>query len=256
MGTWGTGIFSDDIACDVRDHYRELLEGGAEDDEATRLTVEKYRAYLDEPDGVALLALAVTQSRLGRLDTAIRDQALAALDRGGDLNVWAEENPKQLPRRRAALDKAHAQLTGPQPSRRRVRPPKRELAHLTAGDVLALTLARRLALLRVVRVRQHRLGESPVLEELDYEGAEVPPHETLNRLDPKTEDTIAWADFISGDTRLHAFVSSDRIDWEAAGFRKAGSISIRPGDQEAPLPGYGVSWSTLAANYRERYGSQ
>ena len=65
MGTWGTGLFADDLACDIRDHYRELIEDGIEDDAATRLTVEKYRAYLEEPDGVALLALAVTQARLG-----------------------------------------------------------------------------------------------------------------------------------------------------------------------------------------------
>ena len=68
MGVWGTDLFSDDVACDVRDHYRELLEDGVEDGAATRLTVEKFRAYLEESDGVALLAFAVTQSKLGRLD--------------------------------------------------------------------------------------------------------------------------------------------------------------------------------------------
>ena len=28
VGTWGTGLFADDEACDIRDHYRELLEDG------------------------------------------------------------------------------------------------------------------------------------------------------------------------------------------------------------------------------------
>jgi hypothetical protein len=59
---WGTGLFSDDVACDVRDHYRELLEDGVEDGAAILLTVERFRAYLEESDGVALLAFAVTQS--------------------------------------------------------------------------------------------------------------------------------------------------------------------------------------------------
>jgi len=57
---WGTGLFSDDEACDIRDHYRELLEDGVEDSVAMRLTLEKFEAYLEEPDGVALIAFAVT----------------------------------------------------------------------------------------------------------------------------------------------------------------------------------------------------
>jgi hypothetical protein len=51
---WGTGLFSDDSACDIRDHYRELLEDGIEDDAATRLIREEYRAYLEESEGIAL----------------------------------------------------------------------------------------------------------------------------------------------------------------------------------------------------------
>src|SRR3954469_1632298 len=94
MGTWGTGLFADDTACDIRDEYRELLEDGVEDGEATRLTIENFRAYFDETDGIAVLALAATQSSLGRLDDAIREQALAAIERGADLDAWEEENPK------------------------------------------------------------------------------------------------------------------------------------------------------------------
>ena len=125
MGTWGKDLFADDLACDVRDHYRQLLEDGVEDGAATRLTHEKFRAYLEEPEGIALVALAVTQSKIGRLEPDIRDRALAIIDAGADLEVWESENPKLLAKRRAVLDKARAQLTGPQPARRRLRPPKR-----------------------------------------------------------------------------------------------------------------------------------
>jgi hypothetical protein len=254
MGTWGTGLFMDDIACDVRDHYRALLEDQVEDDEATRLTIEKFRAYIDETDGVALLALAVTQSTLGRLDPDIQVQALAAVDRGGDLDTWEEENPRLLAKRRAVLEKARSQLTGPQPARKRLRRGKRALSGLAAGEVLAFSLPRRIALLRVVRVRQHRLGETPVLEELDFDGTEVPSRDVLDLLVAKTRDTIAWEDPLSPDRRLFAFVAADRIDWQAAGFQKAGTVSARAGDDEAPLPAQGVSWAALAQSYRERSG--
>jgi hypothetical protein len=43
MGVWDTAIFSNDIACDIRDHYRELIEDGFDDMEATRQTIEKFQ---------------------------------------------------------------------------------------------------------------------------------------------------------------------------------------------------------------------
>ena len=251
MGVWGTGLFSDDVACDVRDHYRELIEDGVEDAAATRQTVEKFGASLDESDGVALLALAVTQSKLGRLDPDVRDRALAALDRGADLEIWERDNPKLLPKRRAVLEKARAQLTGPQPPPRRLRPPKRISSGLAAGDVLALELPQRVTLVRVVRVRSHRRGETPVLEELDFDGAEVPSREALERLAPKTTDPVTLVDPLFPDTRFFAFVMQN-VDWEAAGFRKVETIGARAGDDEAPVPSAGISWNELASRYRRR----
>ncbi len=254
MGVWGTGLFSDDVACDVRDHYRELLEDGIEDSAATQQTVEKFRAYLDEPEGIALLALAVTQSTLGRLDSDIRDRALAVIDRGADLEVWERENPKQLAKRRGTLEKARAQLLGPQPPRRRLRAPKRISSGLAGGDVLALALPRRIVLLRVVRVRAHRLGETPILEELDFDGTEVPSPEVLERLGAKVTDPIALMHVLSQDTRIFAFVMQ-RVDWQDAGFQKVATISTRDGDEQAALPSSGISWTALAERYRGRFGA-
>jgi len=239
------------MARDVRDHYRELLEDGVEDSAATQLTVDRFRAYLEESDGVALLALAVTQSKLGRLDPDIRDRALAVLDRGADLELWERDNPKLLAKRRAMLEKARAQLTGQQPARRRLRPPRRISSGLAAGDVLALALPGRVTLLRVVRVRSHRLGETPVLEELDFEGAEVPSRNALEHVGPKLTDPVALVDPLSPDTRFFAFVMK-RIDWQRAGFQKVQTISARAGDDQARLPSAGISWDVLAERYRRR----
>jgi hypothetical protein len=245
MGVWGADLFSDDLACDIRDHYRELLEDGIDGGEATRRILDKFRAYFEESDGIALLALAVTQSKLGRLEAGIRDRAVAVLDRGADLEVWKRDNPKLLSKRREALEKARAQLTGPQPPRKNLRPPKRISSRLAAGDVLALELPRHVALLRVVRVRLHRRGETPVLEELDFKGSAVPSGEALERLGPKVNDPIARVHARSPDMRFFAFVAQ-RIDWERAGFRKVQTIPVRAGDEQAPLPSYGISWAALA----------
>ncbi|GAA1748446.1 hypothetical protein [Nonomuraea bangladeshensis] len=154
MGAWGPGLFSDDLACDVRDEYRELIEDGATDEEARRRVVESYSEALDDPGEAPVfwLALAVTESKLGRLDPVVRDRALGIIERGEALAGWEAAGAKALARREAALLKARAQLTGPQPARRRLRPPWRHVTDLSAGAVLAYRVpSGDVALLRVVR---------------------------------------------------------------------------------------------------------
>jgi hypothetical protein len=175
---------------------------------------------------------------------------LAVIAAGADVAVWERDNPKLLSKRRAVLEKARAQLTGPQPARRRLRPPKRRFCGLAAGDVLAFALPRRLALLRVVRVHAHRLGEEPVLEELDFDGTELPARDELERLGPRVNDPISFMHPLS-TTRFFAFVNQ-RIDWQQSGFQKVQTIEGRAGDEQAALPATGISWAELADRYRRR----
>src|SRR5258708_27107394 len=130
----------------------------------------------------------------------MRDGVLAVMGGGAAFDVWERENPKLLSKRRGVREKARAQLTGPQPPRRRLRPPKRTISGLGAGDVLALALPQGVALLRVVHIRSHRLGETPVLEELDFKGTEVPPRDVLEHLGPKVKDPIVLVHALSADT--------------------------------------------------------
>ena len=256
MGTWGTGLFSSDMARDIRDFYRERIEDGIEDAEATRLTLEKFRSYLDDPEEgpVLLVALAVTQSKIGRLDPAVRGRALAAIDRGADLATWAEENPKLLPKRREVLNQARAQLTGDQPARKRLRPPPRPSCGLVAGDILALHLPNRVALLRVVRIKSHRRGETPYLERLDFTGSAVPSAAELARLEASGRNPVNTIHASSGEMRFTAFTGFDKIGWREAGFEKVATIAPKQGDDQAMWPSYGVAWSALVRQYRERAG--
>src|SRR5258707_6282190 len=93
------------------------MEDGVDDAEATRQTTAKYQTSLDDPDegASAILALAVTQSKIGRLDPVIRDRALAAIERGGDLYVLAIDKPKLLARGEQGLAKGPGAITRPPP---------------------------------------------------------------------------------------------------------------------------------------------
>lgn len=253
MGVWGTALFSNDVACDIRDHYRELIEDGVDDAEATRQIMTRYQASFDDPDDgtSAILALAITQSKIGRLDPVIRDRAVAAIDGGGDLSVWAVDNPKQLGKRKAALVKAREQLTGPQPARKRLKRPSRDICDLVAGDVLALDLPGGPVLIRTVYVRSHRRGESPTLEELAFTGTEVPHTEIIRQLPSKVENEIIFANpFCANPARFGAMRDGTKAGWKEAGFRKVANIPARAGDEIPGDSGCGFSWWGLAEAYR------
>src|SRR3990172_5253641 len=164
MGAWGPGLFSDDLACDVRGEYREVLEDGVQDNEATRRILERYGEEAADPDEgpTFWLALAFTQSKLGRLDSMVRDRALQVIERGEGLHMW-QEDPQVLAKRKVVLEKIKAQLTGLQPTRRKLRKPKRHMTNLVPGDVLSFRAAGRCALLRVARLHESRIAVSPIL---------------------------------------------------------------------------------------------
>lgn len=246
MGAWGPALFSDDDACDVRDRYRELIEDGVEDAEATRQILDEFSESVSDPDTgpVIWLALAVSQSRLGRLDPAVASRALQIIAAGEGLAQWEEQGPKMLERRKAALAKVDAQLTGPQPPRRKVRPPR--ATSLQPGDVLAYRTRDGIyVLLRVVRI--HR-GE-PVVVLLDYTGPVIPPLHEIAKLGDHH--------FVDGNERQwHSHVAPmkmsvyKRIDYHQAGYVLVGNIGPREGEEQLEvqvlidwqdyLPGFGV----------------
>lgn len=86
---WGPAVFSDDVARDVRDRYREHLEDQMADDEAEATILREFAGHLgDVDDGpVVWLALAATESKLGRISAVVQSKALDIIDRGPDSSV-------------------------------------------------------------------------------------------------------------------------------------------------------------------------
>ncbi|WP_104107975.1 hypothetical protein [Nocardioides sp. 616] len=155
MGAWGPAIFSDDTACDIRSDYRELLEDGVDDAEATQRVIADYQHLAHDEAHVPYLALAAAQSGLGRLEDSVKLEALRVIDAGVGLELWAEAGDQELAKRKAVLSKLRATLTGPQKPPTKVRRPWSDVTDLSSGDVLAYTLPDgKFALFRVARHRK------------------------------------------------------------------------------------------------------
>jgi hypothetical protein len=225
VGAWGPALFSDDTAMDVRDEYRGFLEDELDDGEATRRALEMFSDSLHDPDDgpVVWLALAVSQSKLGRLDPVVADRALQVIANGEGMARWEEQGPPSAARRRAALEKARIQLTGPQPPRRKLHLAK---TPLQPGDVLTRpVLDDRYLLLRVARIKRG----VPVLVMLNFAGQQIPALDDIARI-PDNRWVDRWRpDGIALALTMHIY---QRIDHAKAGYTVLGNIGTRPGDDD------------------------
>ena len=188
MGTWGTDIFSDDLAGDIRRRYRDLVGDGFTGKQATEILLLEYREILDDPDAAPVfwLALAATQWRCGRLEPGVQAQAIEAIDSGADLVRWQEASPLLYEKRRAVLRMLRKTLLSPQPPQKRIPKRFRNTCEWEIGELIGYRLlSGSFVIFRVIDYYVDLGGTSPIFEILDWIGQEIPAREVLETLSIK-----------------------------------------------------------------------
>lgn len=246
MGAWGTGIFQDDTACDVRDDYRRYVGDGLSGPEATVSILRDYASSLDDAEqaGVVWLALAATQWRCGRLESGTREQALRVIDGSSDLERW-KDSPPDRKRRAAALEKLRAQLMSPQPAARKISRQVLATCDWSIGDVIAFRLlSGKLALFRMIARHTDKGGTSPICELLDWTGDAVPPPEELGNLRLRVSRQRFW----ERTTRL-ILLGSNRLVKERLQRLPTASTPLQTGS----VPATAVFWKKLDTVLAEKF---
>jgi len=238
MGAWGAGLFSDDLALDVRGTWEDHLNETGDGADATRRTVESFASSAEDPDERATfwIALAMTQWKWGRLEEHVRARAVALIDSGDGLRGWQDADPRLLPKRRAALAKARATLASPPPPAERIRKRRPEVTPFELGDLVELRLPDgRLALFVVVAVRDSSDGRQPILVQLDWIGTEPCPVDKARLLQP-----MGYG--LNSTTRRIPFYPTEPVSWRSPKFdrnsvrivaRQLMTTEIIPSDREA-----------------------
>ncbi len=142
MGTWGPGIYQNDVASDIKESFQSLREDGLAAEEIAKQLVEEYAAELaDEDDACpAMLALADLLWRAGKPDDGIQSAALAMINSGAAMQAW-RETPASLQRRRGqALTRLHEKLLSPPPQPKPCRKPSVYVCTWQQNDVYAYRL--------------------------------------------------------------------------------------------------------------------
>jgi len=101
MGVWGTSIFSDGTASDVRGDYRDVVGNGLAGHEATDKILREYYSQEESEMRVVWLALAATQWNCGRLEERVKAKALEIMESGADLKRWTDKALERIRGRRA-----------------------------------------------------------------------------------------------------------------------------------------------------------
>jgi len=185
MGTWGTAIFSDDLASDIKSEFRNKIGFGKTSIEATEELLKDYSEEIKDFDesSVFWLSLASTQWNLGRLLENVKEKALEIIENGQDLEKWKDDE-KSLKKRKLVLDKLKVQLLSKQPKQI-----IRETI-MEKGDLISYKLKNdKFIILRVIEINQDRCGDRyPFLEILDFYENKIPELRELEKLNIKNLD--------------------------------------------------------------------
>ena len=192
-----------------RSVFVACFEDGVEDGEATRLTVEAFPR----------VSRGIRRNRTGR---ACRDAVKARSPRprhsrsgagrpraGAPIfEMWERDDPKLLPPSAAPCSRKTSRTTDRVRSRfgDAYRPPKRTSSGLAAGDVLAIDLPQRVALLRVVRVRCASAWRNARARRAGLRGHRGAATGRARAPWSQSPDPIVLMHALSPDTRLFALV--------------------------------------------------
>lgn len=139
MGSWGTGIFADDFASDIRADWREALEDGLAPEAATSALIAKYHARelgRDDDGATFWIALAAAQTLTGRLQPEVKQRALEVIAAGGDVDRFDVDAVRMGRKRAAALADLATALRGPQRQPTVIRRPRPRQSPVAIGDVV------------------------------------------------------------------------------------------------------------------------
>ncbi len=144
MGTWGTGISSNDTYADVYDEFFELFDDGLSVKEITERLIGFNQETINEPDSSNdfWFALAKAQWECKELHPAIFDKVRTIVETGADLEVWRRQDAdeKSIGKRKVVLEKFLAQLQTERPKAKSRKKKVIRQPVFEKGDCLAFRL--------------------------------------------------------------------------------------------------------------------
>ncbi len=139
MGAWGTSLYSNDSASDIRSDYIDKLKHGKTNEEATQELINENHDIMGnvEEEPLFWFALADMQWNYGRLLLNVKEKALFFLSQDKESERWKESGQKQFLAWKKTLNMLKEKLESPQPAVKRVSKYRLYQCKWKLGDVFA-----------------------------------------------------------------------------------------------------------------------
>lgn len=229
MGAWGTSLYSNDSASDIRGDYLELLKTGKTNLEAENILIEDNQEFIANPEEAPLFwfALADMQWNYGRLTPEVKEKALYYLqNREAELERWRESGEKQTSAWIKTLDKLQEKLCSPQPPEKKVGKFRPYHCKWALGDVFAYHFSgdysretgffgKQFVFRKVSETKWYPLHVIPVVEVFDWIGEELPSLDELLGMPilPSMSFGSRWDCFYAPITTATRFYPAQNLTW-------------------------------------------
>ncbi len=142
MGSWGPGLYQNDIAEDIKDYYNDQLRRGKKSEEITHELINQNHDIIFDNDDAPIFwfALADTQWNLGRLENSVKEKALFYLNLDNDFLYREVENIKFANKRYSVLKALKEKLLTQPPKEKKITPYKFYHCEWKIGDIYAYQL--------------------------------------------------------------------------------------------------------------------
>lgn len=139
MGIWGVKIFQNDLAEDIRELYKELIENEENHVKVTKEIIEQYKENLEKEEiSVFWFALASIQMEYGVLLERVKKKALYYLESKKDTERWKTESTKEdYNERKEELELLKKSIICFEPKKKKGIRKKRYICPWNIGDVYA-----------------------------------------------------------------------------------------------------------------------
>jgi len=145
MGSWGTGISSNDTFEDIKDEFFELYNEGIEPTEATqKLVISNQEIVNDKEDSNNFwFALALCQWECKALETELLERITKIIESGNDIELWEELGSvrSELTKRQKALEKFLIKLNTEKKTAKKRKKKKYQDSIFKKGDCLSIQLS-------------------------------------------------------------------------------------------------------------------
>lgn len=141
MGTWGFGLYENDISLDVKDEFEELYKEGKTAQEITEKLTEAYRDIMGDAEEEPLFwfALADSQWNFGVLLSFVKEKALYWIDICRE-TLHCQTKDGAAKARKSTLDALQEKLLSSPPPAKKIRKRRSFVCPWKVGDVFAWQL--------------------------------------------------------------------------------------------------------------------